>query len=138
MTTRETHLACSLPLQSQTFEGVHINCSSLLLKNLDNRECCRSFRVCILVDNFIAKIDSLIACLLHLHDNNMGTRKNIEDLSGCPNLTALTLYDKPPVLKGLRITLISDEEIIENWKLIKGCIEDRPFSPTTYIASPAY
>uniref|UniRef100_A0A8C8GF96 Leucine rich repeats and IQ motif containing 3 n=1 Tax=Oncorhynchus tshawytscha TaxID=74940 RepID=A0A8C8GF96_ONCTS len=70
--------------------------------------------------------------LLHLHDNNIGTRKNIEGLSGCPNLTALTLYDTPLSLKGnyrhciinsiwslkaLDNFVVSDEEIIENWIL---------------------
>ncbi|XP_071200514.1 leucine-rich repeat and IQ domain-containing protein 3 [Salvelinus alpinus] len=140
---------------------VMVNLSCLLLKNLDNVGSCRSLRVCILADNFISTIDALIACvhivkldlkgnqitqlpgvvfwdslrrlqLLHLHDNNMGTRKNIEGLSGCPNLTALTLYDTPLSLKGnyrhciinsiwslkaLDNFVVSDEEIIENWIL---------------------
>ncbi|XP_055795288.1 leucine-rich repeat and IQ domain-containing protein 3 [Salvelinus fontinalis] len=140
---------------------VMVNLSCLLLKNLDNVGSCRSLRVCILADNFISTIDALITCvhivkldlkgnqitqlpgvvfwdslrrlqLLHLHDNNMGTRKNIEGLSGCPNLTALTLYDTPLSLKGnyrhciinsiwslkaLDNFVVSDEEIIENWIL---------------------
>ncbi|XP_070291474.1 leucine-rich repeat and IQ domain-containing protein 3 [Salvelinus sp. IW2-2015] len=140
---------------------VMVNLSCLLLKNVDNVGSCRSLRVCILADNFISTIDALIACvhivkldlkgnqitqlpgvvfwdslrrlqLLHLHDNNMGTRKNIEGLSGCPNLTALTLYDTPLSLKGnyrhciinsiwslkaLDNFVVSDEEIIENWIL---------------------
>ncbi|CDQ65363.1 unnamed protein product [Oncorhynchus mykiss] len=140
---------------------VMVNLSCLLLKNLDNVGSCRSLRVCILADNFISTIDALITCvhivkldlkgnqitqlpgvvfwdslrrlqLLHLHDNNIGTRKNIEGLSGCPNLTALTLYDTPLSLKGnyrhciinsiwslkaLDNFVVSDEEIIENWIL---------------------
>eukprot|EP00063_Salmo_salar_P030157 XP_014004992.1 PREDICTED: leucine-rich repeat and IQ domain-containing protein 3 isoform X1 [Salmo salar] len=140
---------------------VMVNLSCLLLKNLDNVGSCRSLSVCILAENFISKIDALITCvhivkldlkgnqitqlpgvvfweslrrlqLLHLHDNNMGTRKNIEGLSGCPNLTALTLYDTPLSLKGnyrhciinsiwslkaLDNFVVSDEEIIENWIL---------------------
>uniref|UniRef100_A0A8C7FED5 Uncharacterized protein n=1 Tax=Oncorhynchus kisutch TaxID=8019 RepID=A0A8C7FED5_ONCKI len=111
---------------------------SLLLKNLDNWACCRSFRICILVDNFVTKVDSLIACLdvFHLsfpmpgllHDNNMGTRKNIEDLSGRPNLTGKyrhCIVNSIWLLKTLDNSVIADEEIIENWKLIRGI----PFSP---------
>uniref|UniRef100_A0A673WU02 Leucine-rich repeats and IQ motif containing 3 n=1 Tax=Salmo trutta TaxID=8032 RepID=A0A673WU02_SALTR len=107
---------------------------SLLLKHLDNRACCRSFRICILD----LKGNQNLKCehdLLHLHDNIMGTRKNIEDLSGCLNLSVDPLRQSPLCLKGkyrhcvvnsiwslktLDNFVISDEEIIENWKLIKG------------------
>lgn len=70
--------------------------------------------------------------LLYLHDNNMSTWNNIKGLSGCLNLTALTLYDTPLSLKksyrhclvnsiwslkALDNFVISDEEIIQNWSL---------------------
>lgn len=70
--------------------------------------------------------------LLYLHDNNVSTWDNIKGLSGCLNLTALTLYDTPLSLKknyrhclvnniwslkALDNFVISDEEIIQNWSL---------------------
>ncbi|KAG1973489.1 leucine-rich repeat and IQ domain-containing protein [Pimephales promelas] len=140
---------------------VMVRLSSLLLKSLDQIEACRAMRICILADNFLTRIEALMACtrlvkldlkgnqivqlpdascwsnlrelqLLYLHDNNMSTWDNVEGLSGCLNLTALTLYDTPLSLKknyrhclvnniwslkALDNFVISDEEIIQNWSL---------------------
>ncbi|XP_030640243.1 uncharacterized protein lrriq3 [Chanos chanos] len=108
---------------------VMVRLSSLLLKNVQKLGCCRSLRICILADNFIAKIDALVECvhlvkldlkgnqikqlpdavfwsqlkelqLLNLHDNSMSTQDNITGLSGCSRLSALTLYNTPVSLKG--------------------------------------
>ncbi|KAF4110140.1 hypothetical protein G5714_009392 [Onychostoma macrolepis] len=138
-----------------------VRLSSLLLKSLDQIGSCRALRICILADNFLTRIEALMECtrlvkldlkgnqivqlpdascwsnlkelqLLYLHDNNMSTRNNIKGLSGCLNLTALTLYDTPLSLKksyrhclvnsiwslkALDNFVISDEEIIQNWSL---------------------
>ncbi|XP_067086378.1 leucine-rich repeat and IQ domain-containing protein 3 [Osmerus mordax] len=140
---------------------VVVRLNHLLLRDVENIECCKSLKICILADNFISNIDSLIECvhlvkldlrgnqitqlpngvfwdslkrlqLLYLHDNNVATRKNIQGLANCQNLTALTLYDTPLSLKAnyrhcivnsiwslkaLDNYVISDEEIIENWCL---------------------
>ena len=67
--------------------------------------------------------------LLHLHDNPIGKIENLQNLSGCSKLMALTLYDTPLslkknyrhhvvnslwALKALDNHVISDEEIIED------------------------
>nr|XP_055023693.1 leucine-rich repeat and IQ domain-containing protein 3 isoform X3 [Misgurnus anguillicaudatus] len=107
---------------------VMVKLSRLLLKNLDQIGCCRSLRICILADNFLTRIEAVMACthlvkldlkgnqivqlpdascwsqlkelqLLYLHDNNMATWDDINGLSGCLNLTALTLFDTPLSLK---------------------------------------
>ncbi|XP_051759155.1 leucine-rich repeat and IQ domain-containing protein 3 isoform X6 [Ctenopharyngodon idella] len=140
---------------------VMVRLSSLLLKSLDQIGSCRALRICILADNFLTTIEALMACthlvkldlkgnqiiqlpdasywshlkelqLLYLHDNNISTWNNIKGLSGCLNLTALTLYDTPLSLKknfrhclvnsiwslkALDNFVISDEEIIQNWSL---------------------
>ncbi|XP_065104078.1 uncharacterized protein lrriq3 [Paramisgurnus dabryanus] len=140
---------------------VMVKLSRLLLKNLDQIGCCRSLRICILADNFLTRIEAVMACthlvkldlkgnqiihlpdascwsqlkdlqLLYLHDNNMATWDDINGLSGCLNLTALTLFDTPLSLKknyrhcvvnniwslkALDNYVISDEEIIQNWSL---------------------
>lgn len=140
---------------------VMVRLSSLLLKSLDQIGSCRALRICILADNFLTSIGALMACthlvkldlkgnqivqlpdascwshlkelqLLYLHDNNMSTWNSINGLSGCLNLTALTLYDTPLSLKknyrhclvnniwslkALDNFVISDEEIIQNWSL---------------------
>ncbi|XP_067268826.1 leucine-rich repeat and IQ domain-containing protein 3 [Pseudorasbora parva] len=138
-----------------------VRLSSLLLKSLEQIGSCRALRICILADNFLTRIGALMACthlvkldlkgnqivqlpdascwshlkelqLLYLHDNNMSTWNSINGLSGCLNLTALTLYDTPLSLKknyrhclvnniwslkALDNFVISDEEIIQNWSL---------------------
>ncbi|KAK9970851.1 hypothetical protein ABG768_026757 [Culter alburnus] len=140
---------------------VMVRLSSLLLKSLDQIGSCRALRICILADNFLTRIEALMACthlvkldlkgnqivhlpdasywshlkelqLLYLHDNNVSAWNNIKGLSGCLNLTALTLYDTPLSLKknyrhclvnniwslkALDNFVISDEEIIQNWSL---------------------
>ncbi|XP_073499998.1 leucine-rich repeat and IQ domain-containing protein 3 [Phyllobates terribilis] len=70
--------------------------------------------------------------LLYLHDNRIRSADNIESLSSCPNLAGVTLYDTPLSLqksyrhivvnsiwslKALDNFVVSDEEIIEDWKL---------------------
>ncbi|KAA0714268.1 Leucine-rich repeat and IQ domain-containing protein 3 [Triplophysa tibetana] len=140
---------------------VMVKLSRLLLKNLDQIGSCRSLKICILADNFLTRIEAVMECtrlvkldlkgnqivqlpdascwshlkelqLLYLHDNNMASWNNINGLSGCLNLTALTLYDSPLSLKknyrhcvvnnilslkALDNYVISDEEIIQNWSL---------------------
>ncbi|XP_056585814.1 leucine-rich repeat and IQ domain-containing protein 3 isoform X2 [Triplophysa dalaica] len=140
---------------------VMVKLSRLLLKNLDQIGSCRSLRICILADNFLTRIEAVMECaclvkldlkgnqivqlpdascwsqlkelqLLYLHDNNMASWNNINGLSGCLNLTALTLFDSPLSLKknyrhcvvnnilslkALDNYVISDEEIIQNWSL---------------------
>ncbi|XP_035107770.3 leucine-rich repeat and IQ domain-containing protein 3 isoform X1 [Callithrix jacchus] len=77
--------------------------------------------------------------LLYLHDNGFAKLTNICVLSACPSLIALTMFDCPVSLKkGYRHVLvnsiwplkaldhhvISDEEIIQNWRLperFKAC-----------------
>ncbi|KAL1270098.1 hypothetical protein QQF64_032387 [Cirrhinus molitorella] len=140
---------------------VMVRLSGLLLKSLDQIGSCGALRICILADNFLTRIDALMECtclvkldlkgnqivqlpdascwsnlkelqLLYLHDNNISTWNNIKGLSGCLNLTALTLFDTPLSLKknyrhclvnniwslkALDNFVISDEEIIQNWSL---------------------
>ncbi|XP_059358836.1 leucine-rich repeat and IQ domain-containing protein 3 [Carassius carassius] len=140
---------------------IMVRLSSLLLKSLDQIGSCRALRICFLAENFLTRIEALMECtrlvkldlkgnqivqlpdascwshlkelrLLYLHDNNMSTWNNIKGLSGCLNLTALTLYDTPLSLKksyrhclvnsiwslkALDNFVISDEEIIQNWSL---------------------
>ncbi|CAH2311037.1 leucine-rich repeat and IQ domain-containing 3 [Pelobates cultripes] len=135
--------------------------NQLLLKEVTVLQCCRSLRICNLSNNFITNINSLRACshlikldlsgnqiqklpdrafwselkelkLMYLHDNQIGDVSNIESLSSCPNLAALTLYDTPLSLrksyrhivvnsiwslKALDNYVVSDEEIIEDWSL---------------------
>ncbi|KAM4021546.1 leucine-rich repeat and IQ domain-containing protein 3 [Anomaloglossus baeobatrachus] len=70
--------------------------------------------------------------LLYLHNNRIRSVDNIESLSSCPNLAGLTMYDTPLSLqrsyrhivvnsiwslKALDNFVVSDEEIIEDWKL---------------------
>ncbi|XP_062437369.1 leucine-rich repeat and IQ domain-containing protein 3 isoform X2 [Rhea pennata] len=70
--------------------------------------------------------------LLYLHDNGIGELDDVHALSCCPNLIGLTLFDTPLSLKiayrhsvvnsifslkALDYYVISDEEIIEGWKL---------------------
>uniref|UniRef100_A0A8C3W6K9 Leucine rich repeats and IQ motif containing 3 n=1 Tax=Catagonus wagneri TaxID=51154 RepID=A0A8C3W6K9_9CETA len=70
--------------------------------------------------------------LLYLHDNGFAKLRNVCVLSACPSLIALTMFDCPVSLKkGYRHVLvnsiwplkaldhhvISDEEIIQNWRL---------------------
>uniref|UniRef100_A0A8D0GRZ2 Uncharacterized protein n=1 Tax=Sphenodon punctatus TaxID=8508 RepID=A0A8D0GRZ2_SPHPU len=70
--------------------------------------------------------------LLFLHDNGIGNLDNVHSLSFCPNLIGLTLFDTPLSLRkayrhivvnsilslrALDYYIISDEEIIEDWKL---------------------
>ncbi|XP_027027103.1 leucine-rich repeat and IQ domain-containing protein 3 isoform X4 [Tachysurus fulvidraco] len=70
--------------------------------------------------------------LLFLHDNNISVMNHVSGLSVSPSLSALTLYETPLSrtrnyrhcvinsiisLKALDHHVISDEEIIENWKL---------------------
>ncbi|XP_051509948.1 leucine-rich repeat and IQ domain-containing protein 3-like [Myxocyprinus asiaticus] len=154
------HWASESEKASDLQDIVMVTLSNLLLKNLDQIESCRTLRICLLADNFLTRIEALMECtrlvkldlkgnqivqipdascwshlkelqLLYLHDNNMATWNHIRGLSGCLNLTALTLYDTPISLKNFRHCVvnniwslkaldnyvISDEEIIQNWYL---------------------
>ncbi|MBN3313239.1 LRIQ3 protein, partial [Atractosteus spatula] len=138
-----------------------VNLGGLKLKDLNSLDCCTSLKICIVSNNYITNIDALIHCtslvlldlhgnqitqlpgstfwegmtnlqILNLHDNSIGNKKDIEGLSSCSNLTALTLFDTPFSLggsyrhyvvnsiwslKALDNFVISDEEIIEGWAL---------------------
>nr|XP_015210638.1 PREDICTED: leucine-rich repeat and IQ domain-containing protein 3 [Lepisosteus oculatus] len=138
-----------------------VNLGGLRLKDLNSLDCCTSLKICIVSNNYITNIDALIHCtslvlldlhgnqitqlpgrtfwegmknlqILNLHDNSIGNKKDIEGLSSCSNLTALTLFDTPfslggsyrhyvvnsiLSLKALDNFVISDEEIIEGWAL---------------------
>ncbi|XP_051949955.1 leucine-rich repeat and IQ domain-containing protein 3 [Xyrauchen texanus] len=154
------HWASESEEASDLQDIVMVKMSNLLLKNLDQIEYCRTLRICLLADNFLTRIEALMECtrlvkldlkgnqivqipdalcwshlkelqLLYLHDNNMATWNHIRGLSGCLNLTALTLYNTPISLKNFRHCVvnniwtlkaldnyvISDEEIIQDWFL---------------------
>ncbi|XP_051712321.2 leucine-rich repeat and IQ domain-containing protein 3 [Oryctolagus cuniculus] len=140
---------------------VFVKFNGLHLKSMENLQSCISLRVCIFSNNFITDIHPLQSCsklikldlhgnqikilpdakfwsgmknlkLLYLHDNGFTKLKNACELSACPNLIALTMFDCPVSLKkGYRHVLvnsiwplkaldhyvISDEEIIQNWHL---------------------
>nr|BAC39958.1 unnamed protein product [Mus musculus] len=83
--------------------------------------------------------------LLYLHDNGFSKLKNICVLSGCVSLIGLTMFDCPVSLKkGYRHVLvnsiwplkaldhhvISDEEIIQNWRLPERF---KTFSPQSIL-----
>ena len=42
---------------------VVVRLNHLLLRDVQNIECCKSLKICILADNFISNIDSLIECV---------------------------------------------------------------------------
>ncbi|KAM4722961.1 leucine-rich repeat and IQ domain-containing protein 3 [Rhinophrynus dorsalis] len=139
-----------------------------LLKEVTIIKYCISLRICILSNNYVTNIGALRRCchiikldlhgnqiqnlpdhefwselkqlkLLYLHDNRIGSVKNIESLSSCPNLKGLTLFDTPISLQrryrhmvvnrlwslnALDNFAISDEEIIEDCSLpdrFKAC-----------------
>ncbi|XP_008112298.1 leucine-rich repeat and IQ domain-containing protein 3 isoform X2 [Anolis carolinensis] len=83
--------------------------------------------------------------LLYLHDNGISALENVHSLSFCPNLTALTLFNTPLCLKiayrhivvnsifslkALDFYVISDEEIMEDWRLPAIY---KPFSPSFFV-----
>ncbi|XP_042322131.1 leucine-rich repeat and IQ domain-containing protein 3 isoform X2 [Sceloporus undulatus] len=83
--------------------------------------------------------------LLYLHDNGISKLENVHSLSFCPNLTALTLFNTPLCLKiayrhivvnsifslkALDYYVISDEEIIEDWRLPE---KYKPFYPSFFV-----
>ncbi|XP_064372442.1 leucine-rich repeat and IQ domain-containing protein 3 isoform X2 [Dromaius novaehollandiae] len=140
---------------------VIVQLNGLYLKNVEHLQYCFSLKICILSNNFITNIDSLVCCrhlveldlhgnqiqhlpgpvfwegmkelnLLYLHDNGIGKLDDVHALSCCPNLIGLTLFDTPlslkiayrhsvvnciASLKALDYYVISDEEIVEGWKL---------------------
>lgn len=83
--------------------------------------------------------------LLYLHDNGISALDNVHSLSFCPNLIALTLLNTPlslkiayrhivvnsiSSLKALDYYVISDEEIVEDWRLSE---KFRPFTPMLFV-----
>ncbi|XP_067323922.1 leucine-rich repeat and IQ domain-containing protein 3 isoform X1 [Anolis sagrei] len=83
--------------------------------------------------------------LLYLHDNGISALENVHSLSFSPNLTALTLFNTPLCLKiayrhivvnsifslkALDCYVISDEEIMEDWRLPAIY---KPFSPSFFV-----
>nr|XP_033771860.1 leucine-rich repeat and IQ domain-containing protein 3 [Geotrypetes seraphini] len=104
---------------------VLVRLNKLLLRDVIYLQYCVSLRICILPNNCITNIISLLKfCtrlvkldlhgnqiqflpgkefwsemgdlkLLYLHDNGIGKLANVESLSGCPSLTGLTLFDTP-------------------------------------------
>ncbi|XP_075688954.1 leucine-rich repeat and IQ domain-containing protein 3 [Rhinoderma darwinii] len=145
-----------------------------LLKEVDVLESCTALRSCALANNYITDITALRNCvqiikldlhgnqiqnlpghgfwkelkdlkLLYLHNNRIRNVENVESLSSCPNLIALSLYDTPLSLqksyrhmvvnsiwslKALDNFVVSDEEIIEDWNL-QG--KFKALSPELYI-----
>lgn len=100
----------------------------LHLRVLGDIGACTRLSICLLSNNFITKIDSLIACrqlikldlhsnqltsvpgspfwtslrrlqCLNLHDNPLGKFETLQILGSSPSLTILTLYDTPLSLK---------------------------------------
>nr|XP_056700735.1 leucine-rich repeat and IQ domain-containing protein 3 [Euleptes europaea] len=83
--------------------------------------------------------------LLYLHDNTISNLENVHSLSFCPNLIALTLFNTPLSLKiayrhivvnsiislkALDYYVISDEEIVESWRLPK---KYKPFTLKFFV-----
>ncbi|XP_060088005.1 leucine-rich repeat and IQ domain-containing protein 3 [Heteronotia binoei] len=83
--------------------------------------------------------------LLYLHDNMISNFENVHSLSFCPNLIALTLFNTPVSLKiayrhivvnniislkSLDYYVISDEEIIESWRLPE---KYKPFTHNFFV-----
>ncbi|KAM9129899.1 leucine-rich repeat and IQ domain-containing protein 3 [Pangshura tecta] len=83
--------------------------------------------------------------LLYLHDCGIGKLDNVHSLSFCPNLIGLTLFDTPLSLriayrhivvnsilslKALDYYVISDQEIVENWRLPQ---KYKPFNPSFFL-----
>lgn len=83
--------------------------------------------------------------LLYLHDNPVSKLDSVHSLSFCPTLTALTLSNTPLSLKvayrhivvnsifslkALDYYIISDEEIMEDWRLPE---KFRPFTPMFFV-----
>ncbi|XP_077189450.1 leucine-rich repeat and IQ domain-containing protein 3 isoform X2 [Paroedura picta] len=83
--------------------------------------------------------------ILYLHDNTISNLENVHSLSFCPKLIALTLFNTPLSLKiayrhivvntiislkSLDYYVISDEEIIESWRLPE---KYRPFTLNFFV-----
>uniref|UniRef100_A0A8D2IJI0 Uncharacterized protein n=1 Tax=Varanus komodoensis TaxID=61221 RepID=A0A8D2IJI0_VARKO len=113
--------------------------SGNFLTNIDALECCTSLIKLDLHSNQVKELPDpmfwgsmLNLNLLYLHDNGISTLENVHSLSFCPKLIALTLFNTPLCLKiayrhivvnsifslkALDYYVISDEEIIEDWRL---------------------
>ncbi|XP_066548206.1 leucine-rich repeat and IQ domain-containing protein 3 isoform X2 [Amia ocellicauda] len=158
---RHGRAVCQGDPPAELRDVVLLTLGALRLKNVQNLDYCTALQICILANNYITKIDALISChclvrldlhrnqitqlpgsvfwaamknlqILNLHDNCIGNKKDMEGLSGCPHLIALTLFDTPLSLtlgyrhcivnsiwslKALDNFVVSDEEIIEGWSL---------------------
>ncbi|KAG6933501.1 leucine rich repeats and IQ motif containing 3, partial [Chelydra serpentina] len=126
--------------------------SNNYITNIDALECCIHLVKLDLHGNQIQHLpgptfweDMKELNLLYLHDNGIGKLDNVHSLSFCPNLIGLTLFDTPLSLrisyrhivvnsifslKALDYYVISDEEIVENWKLPP---KYEPFSPSFFL-----
>ncbi|XP_061489416.1 leucine-rich repeat and IQ domain-containing protein 3 isoform X2 [Rhineura floridana] len=126
--------------------------SGNFLTNADALECCTSLIKLDLHNNQLEELPGPVFWgnmaelqLLYLHDNGISTLENVYSLSFCPKLTALTLFNTPLCLKiayrhivvnsifslkALDYYVISDEEIIEDWRLPE---KYKPFTPSLYV-----
>ncbi|XP_020650339.3 leucine-rich repeat and IQ domain-containing protein 3 isoform X1 [Pogona vitticeps] len=126
--------------------------SGNFLINIDALECCVNLIKLDLHSNQLEELPGPMFWgnmadlkLLYLHDNGISALENVHSLSFCPNLTALTLFNTPLCLKvayrhivvnsifslkALDYYVISDEEIIEDWRLPA---KYKPFTPSFFV-----
>ncbi|KAJ7332592.1 hypothetical protein JRQ81_014772 [Phrynocephalus forsythii] len=126
--------------------------SGNFLMNIDALECCVNLIKLDLHSNQLEELpgpkfwgNMAELRLLYLHDNGILALENVHSLSFCHKLTALTLFNTPLCLKiayrhivvnsifslkALDYYVISDEEIIEDWRLP---IKYKPFTPSFFV-----
>uniref|UniRef100_K7FBR9 Leucine rich repeats and IQ motif containing 3 n=1 Tax=Pelodiscus sinensis TaxID=13735 RepID=K7FBR9_PELSI len=126
--------------------------SNNYITNIDALQCCTHLVKLDLHGNQIQSLPAPVFWegmkelnLLYLHDNGIGKLDIVRSLSFCPNLIGLTLFDTPLSLrkayrhivvnsifslKALDYYVISDEEIVENWKLPA---KYKSFSPSLFL-----
>ncbi|XP_062974094.1 leucine-rich repeat and IQ domain-containing protein 3 [Elgaria multicarinata webbii] len=129
--------------------------SGNFITNIDALECCTNLIKLDLHNNQLEELPGPIfwgsmadLSLLYLHDNGISTLENVHSLSFCPNLIALTLFNTPLCLKiayrhivvnsifslkALDYYVISDEEIMEDWRLPE---KYKPFTLSFFVDFP--
>uniref|UniRef100_A0A8D0E5L8 Leucine-rich repeat and IQ domain-containing protein 3 n=1 Tax=Salvator merianae TaxID=96440 RepID=A0A8D0E5L8_SALMN len=126
--------------------------SSNFLMNIDALEYCTNLIKLDLHSNQVKELPGPMfwgnktkLTLLYLHNNGLSALENVYSLSFCSNLIALTLFSTPLSLKvayrhivvnsifslkALDYYVISDEEIIEDWRLPE---KYKPFTPCFFV-----